>query len=197
MSFLYRTAPASLALSVRGFWAFCRHPGEGPREEERIVPDGCTEIVAHFGDALKSASGSSPWRNPAPFSRARSAPRCGAVDATDACVAAIGAAGGAIDLAQLATRASLSTRQMQRRFLADVGMGPKLLARVVRFQRVFERCQAGGDWAGIALSCGYFDQSHLLRDFRQFAGEPPVAFFQAAASRASYLGPALISGDPR
>jgi AraC-like DNA-binding protein len=60
---------------------------------------------------------------------------------------------------------------------------PKLAARILRFERVVGRIErAGGHgWAEIAYDCGYYDQAHLNRDFRQFAGTTPTAF---AAERA-------------
>jgi AraC-like DNA-binding protein len=82
---------------------------------------------------------------------------------------------GQTRLAALAATAGLSERQLERRFRSAVGLGPKALARLVRFQQVYRRLgeEVRSDWAGIALDCGYFDQAHLLRDFRELAGSPP------------------------
>ncbi len=84
--------------------------------------------------------------------------------------------GGRTSVESLANDVGLSRRQFERRFLAAVGIPPKLLARIVRFRSVFARL-AGGNaavrWADIAASAGYYDQSHLVRDFRQFAGLSP------------------------
>jgi AraC-like DNA-binding protein len=53
-------------------------------------------------------------------------------------------------------------------------MSPKYFARIRRFQRVFHAMEhAGGGWVDAAAACGYYDQAHLIRDFRAFAGEPP------------------------
>ena len=83
--------------------------------------------------------------------------------------------GGQTRLAALAATAGLSPRQLERRFKSVVGLGPKALARLVRFQEVYRRLgdDLASDWASIALDCGYFDQAHLLRDFRDLAGAPP------------------------
>lgn len=86
--------------------------------------------------------------------------------------------GGLISIDQLATDAGISSRQLERRFQREVGLGPKLLSRILRFQQVFravERCD--GAWAPVALECGYYDQAHLIRDFNQFAGQTPSALF--------------------
>jgi AraC-like DNA-binding protein len=80
----------------------------------------------------------------------------------------------------VAEQLDVPLRTLQRRFVAQVGVPPKLFARIVRFHRV---CLA---WrhdpttlARVAADCGYCDESHLVRDFRAFVGEPPAAFLQA------------------
>ena len=55
-------------------------------------------------------------------------------------------------------------------------MAPKLLARILRFQRAVGLMEQPLGWAEIALACGYYDQAHLIRDFKQFAGSSPSEF---------------------
>lgn len=89
-------------------------------------------------------------------------------------VARVRATGGRASIAALAREASLSTRQLERHFRERVGLGPKTFARLVRFQRALALLRRpGSSLAAIALRCGYFDQAHLVRDFRQFAGASP------------------------
>jgi len=86
--------------------------------------------------------------------------------------------GGLVSVDQLANDAGISSRQLERRFLREVGLGPKLLARIIRFQQVFravEQCDAA--WATVAIECGYYDQAHLIRDFHQFARQTPAVLF--------------------
>ncbi|MGH9846601.1 MAG: DUF6597 domain-containing transcriptional factor, partial [Blastocatellia bacterium] len=65
--------------------------------------------------------------------------------------------GGRLSVDQLAADSGLSNRQLQRRFLREVGLGPKLLARILRFQQVFRAVEgASADWAGVAVECGYY-----------------------------------------
>jgi AraC-like DNA-binding protein len=68
------------------------------------------------------------------------------------------------------------TRQHLRRvFTAQVGLGPKELARVARLQRAVDWLQrSGGTVAEAAASLGYFDQAHMARDFRALAGVTPL-----------------------
>jgi AraC-like DNA-binding protein len=86
--------------------------------------------------------------------------------------------GGQVSVGELAGDAGVSCRQLERRFLGEVGLGPKLLCRILRFQQVFravDRNDAG--WAAVAADCGYYDQAHLIRDFSQFSGQTPVGLF--------------------
>ncbi len=87
--------------------------------------------------------------------------------------------GGQISVDRLAADIGLSNRQLERRFIREVGLGPKLLSRILRFQQVFRAVEAASaDWADLAVACGYYDQAHLIRDFRQFAGQTPAVLFE-------------------
>ena len=85
---------------------------------------------------------------------------------------------GAVSVDQLANDAGISSRQLERRFLREVGVGPKLLGRIIRFQQVFRAVeQRNAAWSAVALECGYYDQAHLIRDFNQFAQQTPAVLF--------------------
>jgi AraC-like DNA-binding protein len=82
---------------------------------------------------------------------------------------------GRVPVDTLAAEAGISNRQLRRRFLKEVGVGPKLLCRLLRFQQVFSAVdQNVAEWAGVAFECGYYDQAHLINDFRQFAQQTPA-----------------------
>jgi AraC-like DNA-binding protein len=82
-------------------------------------------------------------------------------------------------VAQIARELGISTRQLQRRFLAAVGMAPKRFVRVLRFARVWQLASMSPreTWAGLAAAHGYSDQAHLVREFRAFGAEPPTHIF--------------------
>jgi AraC-like DNA-binding protein len=85
---------------------------------------------------------------------------------------------GHVDIDRLARAAGLSRRHLERRFLDVVGLTPKRLARTVRFQHavgVLERAAPRGACTTTAALCGYADQAHFVRDFRDFAGSTPGA----------------------
>jgi AraC-like DNA-binding protein len=90
---------------------------------------------------------------------------------------------GLVSVDQLASSAGVSSRQLERRFLQEVGVGPKLLARIVRFQQVFRAVdQLNPAWATVAVECGYYDQAHLIRDFNQFAQQTPAVLFASQSA---------------
>jgi len=84
--------------------------------------------------------------------------------------------GGRMRISVLADELGWSRKHLAAKFSDAIGIGPKTLSRIVRFNRALSLSrQEAGDWAGIAADCGYADQAHLAREFRQFAGEPPTA----------------------
>jgi AraC-like DNA-binding protein len=94
-------------------------------------------------------------------------------------VAAIEAAHGAIPVETLADTLGISRQHLALQFRQQVGLAPKLYARICRFRRALALLRdpgRDGDLAALAADCGYFDQSHLIRDFRDFAGGTPGIF---------------------
>jgi AraC-like DNA-binding protein len=81
-------------------------------------------------------------------------------------------------VAQTALDAGLSQKKFIRLFAQEVGFTPKLYLRVTRFQRLVQRvCDMPSvDWAPIATEHGYYDQPHLIRDFREFCGFTPTQY---------------------
>lgn len=69
-----------------------------------------------------------------------------------------------------------SDRHFARQFENHIGVTPKAFARVLRFGRAVRALSREGDasLAGVALDCGYYDQAHFTRDFREFAGVTPT-----------------------
>jgi AraC-like DNA-binding protein len=84
---------------------------------------------------------------------------------------------GPVEVERLAGDLGVSRRHLERSFRAETGMTPMFLGRMIRFQSVFRRLASGEpDWISVALDCGYYDQSHLYRDFREFAASTPRQF---------------------
>jgi AraC-like DNA-binding protein len=71
----------------------------------------------------------------------------------------------------------VSARHLRRVFRDAVGVSPKAFARLTRFHRALRAAREGecGSWARIAAAAGYYDQAHLIADFRAIAGVTPRA----------------------
>jgi len=97
--------------------------------------------------------------------------------------------GGAIRIAKLAGEIGWSRKHFAQRFAAEIGLAPKTVARMMRFASAcrLARRQSCGGWADIAAEAGYADQSHLVREFTDLAGEPPLAW----ARRMALMDPKL------
>jgi len=81
-------------------------------------------------------------------------------------------------VSRMADDCGLSVRQFERRFLAQVGVSPKLYARIIRFNAALDRKlqSPGVGWSAVASDHGYYDQMHLVHDWRVFTGESPSRF---------------------
>lgn len=97
---------------------------------------------------------------------------------------------GGIEIGALARAVDLSRKQVIGLFRDQVGLAPKAVARLYRFDRARHRLErsAGVDLAQLALDCGYFDQAHFNRDFRAFSGLSPTAFRRARLPGSGGLG---------
>jgi AraC-like DNA-binding protein len=83
---------------------------------------------------------------------------------------------GRLRIAELATELGCSRKHLAVRFGEHVGLPPKLVARMLRFRRASDLIDTGTSFAQVAAACGYYDQAHLDRDFRDFAGTTPTAY---------------------
>jgi AraC-like DNA-binding protein len=85
---------------------------------------------------------------------------------------------GQVRMDDLAFDAGMSARQLRRLFLDQMGLTPKHFCRVIRFRHSLSHLRGAkrGDWAGVALECGYYDQAHFINDFREFSGYTPGEF---------------------
>jgi AraC-like DNA-binding protein len=82
---------------------------------------------------------------------------------------------GTVRIAKLADLTGLSLRQFERRFVQQVGVRPKLYARIARFEAALDfKARSEISWTEIAHEFGYHDQMHLVHDFEEFSGETPT-----------------------
>ena len=82
---------------------------------------------------------------------------------------------GQLAVADLVRSLRWSDRHLRRRFRSTVGVGPKTFARIVRLQEAVRRASAAPiGWADVAAEAGYYDQAHMIAEFRALAGRTPV-----------------------
>jgi AraC-like DNA-binding protein len=251
LSYREISPPSDLAAGVSCIWLMRDAGARGPGARERILPDGCVEIIFSIGDRFRHfRDGGPPVDQPSrlflgpttrtmvieptgtidlvgirlrpggasalvPFHLREAADRSAAVeeagllpaglrdrlgetddpdarlahvvaalracwrpDALDAraaaACAAIARTHGTARIDDVARAAGVGRRTLERLFDRHVGVPPKRLARLARFQRVVSRATAADmHLHEAALLAGYFDQSHFLRDFGEFAGAAP------------------------
>lgn len=121
----------------------------------------------------------SALRTPEPFGRA----------AFERCEAAVEAlsADPARPVADIAAMLGVSHGHLDRQFAEHVGLSPRTLARILRMRRLLDHIDvyATVAWADLAAELGWFDQSHLIRDFQRHTGVTPAEY--TVAQRSTYL----------
>lgn len=95
-------------------------------------------------------------------------------------VSIINRAQGQIPVNFLGETLNISTRQLERRFQASVGLSPKMLCRIARMQAAISalRHQPGAVWLDIAHQNGFYDQSHFIREFKALSGLTPNVYLR-------------------
>jgi AraC-like DNA-binding protein len=88
---------------------------------------------------------------------------------------------GQVTVRSVSHELGCSPRYLELRMQEQAGLSPKRLARLVRFARAIEAIRTGRaiDWLRLAAACGYYDQAHFNRDFRQFTGVTPTEFLRS------------------
>jgi AraC-like DNA-binding protein len=81
-----------------------------------------------------------------------------------------------VPVGELAAELGWSRRHFTATVRRELGLAPKPLARLLRFERAVERLRAGDELADVALDSGYYDQAHFNRDFKAFAGVTPTEY---------------------
>ena len=108
--------------------------------------------------------------------------------AFERCHAAVDAlsADPARPIADIAAGLGVSHGHLDRQFTEQVGLSPRTLARILRMRRLLDHIDVYETvaWADLAAELGWFDQSHLIRDFQRHTGVTPAEY--AAAQRSAY-----------
>ncbi|MGE0601659.1 MAG: helix-turn-helix domain-containing protein [Dehalococcoidia bacterium] len=101
---------------------------------------------------------------------------------------------GLVPISELRERLGWSPRQLIDGFRREVGLPPKQVARIIRFDRAVKMLtpEAPPCFADIAAECGYYDQAHFAREFREFAGCTPTQHYQRLIPRSG----GVLDEDP-
>lgn len=84
---------------------------------------------------------------------------------------------GIVDIEEIAGQLKQSRRHLEREFKKIVGLTPKFFSRIIRFNYIFQLMkERDSSWIGIALDSGHFDQSHFIKNFKEFTGEEPSKY---------------------
>ena len=126
------------------------------------------------------------------LARLLDAPR--GLDVVQFAVDAIARRGGALSIKALSDQIGISQKHLDAQFRRMVGVSPKTLARIYRFQQVLESIDPARpvDWAGLAHTALYYDQSHFNKDFAAFTGFSPTEYLRL---RRRAFGDTLARGE--
>jgi AraC-like DNA-binding protein len=84
---------------------------------------------------------------------------------------------GIISINEIVLCLALSERNLERHFNKSVGLSPKFYSRIIRLGKVFNLLKADKiEWTAIAHLCGYYDQAHFIKNFKEFTGEDPTKY---------------------
>ena len=96
---------------------------------------------------------------------------------------------GLINIESLSSAACLSRKQFERTFMSYIGTSPKQFLRTVRFQNTLYEKQKNKNitLTELAYNCGYFDQSHMINDYKQLSGKTPSQYFSECEPYSDYF----------
>ena len=94
-----------------------------------------------------------------------------------------------VRIGRMAAEIGISHKHLLREFHRCVGLTPKTFSRLCSFQRVIQSVghRPEVEWADTARKCGYYDQAHLIREFRAFSGFTPASYLVKRGPFLNYL----------
>jgi AraC-like DNA-binding protein len=139
--------------------------------------------VASFSDRVRVANEYLSAKRPA----------FDAVSVTAKAAAEVLLRSGRVRVSDLARDTGLGIRQFERRFRYEIGIPPKLYARIARFEAAVQRKAAAPEtqWTDIAHVLGYHDQMHMVHDFNRLSGNSPTVI---GSQLDMFVQPEIVSG---
>jgi AraC-like DNA-binding protein len=99
-------------------------------------------------------------------------------------------------VADVADGLGVSHGHLDREFTRIVGLSPAALSKLLRIRRLLEEIDVSGEipWSGLAVELGWFDQAHLIRDFKRHTGVSPSQYVAAQRSTLPIVEPGGAAG---
>ncbi len=93
-----------------------------------------------------------------------------------------------LTISEIAKKINISERQLERLFKRYIGLSPKFYCRIIRFAYIFELVQKENiEWSELAQHTGFYDQSHFIKNFKEFTGEDPTKYFFNEENMANFF----------
>lgn len=107
----------------------------------------------------------------------------------DATLPYLSLAGEMPSIGALAQKARVSHKHLIRTYNKVVGMRPKLLSRIYKFQKAIQMLEQnkGLQWTALAYECGYYDQAHFIKEFKRFSGFNPTTYLDQHGDYVNYI----------
>ncbi len=104
----------------------------------------------------------------------------GASDVVDFVISKVKANGSPASIKELCQAANISNKHLISLFNKKVGLSPKLIYRINKFKKVIDLIEKKPqvNWPEIAFECHYYDQAHLINDFKHFSGTSPCKYYK-------------------
>lgn len=92
-------------------------------------------------------------------------------------------------IGKLSAKTGVTPKHLITLFRKYVGLPPKMFSRIYKFQKVIRLIgqEKKIDWSSLAYECGYFDQAHFIKEFRDFSGINPVSYLEKRGPFINYL----------
>lgn len=95
---------------------------------------------------------------------------------------------GAISIEEVLDQTGINERTLERYFKSHIGLTPKFYSRIIRFAHIFKLVQeSNNNWSQLTYQAGFYDQSHFIKNFKEFTGEDPSNYGFSEKTMANFF----------
>ncbi|RKE94788.1 helix-turn-helix domain-containing protein [Ichthyenterobacterium magnum] len=105
----------------------------------------------------------------------------------DKAIEIIMSSNGATTIKDITRNLTIGERTLERYFKTYVGLSPKFFCRIIRFSHIFKIVSDSKNWTDVTYQTGYYDQSHFIKNFKEFTGEDPSKYGFNAINMANFF----------